>query len=50
MYFYILCACLVLEEAREGIRLKELEGQVIVSHHVDAENKTQVLWKSSQCS
>ena len=28
----------------------ELELQVVVSHHVGARNRTQALWKSSQCS
>ena len=38
-----LCVCVGVSEALE------LELQTIVSHHVGAENQTQVLSKSSKC-
>jgi hypothetical protein len=33
-------------EAQRGIGTPEL--QIVVSYHVGAENRTQILWKSSQ--
>ena len=45
------CACPVPVKARKkASNFLELELQVVVSHHVGAGNKPQVLGKSSECS
>ena len=46
MYVYVPHVCLVPEEARRGDQTPlELELQMVMSCHVDAENQTQGLWK-----
>ena len=53
-----ICAphvCLEPRKARRGIQqrtqgLLQLELQMVVSHHVDARNRTRIFYKSSQCS
>lgn len=51
-YRYIFCIydyepndCLVLHEVRSG---HKSGNKFVVTHHVDAENKTQVFWSSAR--
>lgn len=49
-YVCTLCECLVLVESRDRVRTLGLKLQMSMSHHVDAGNRTQSLWVSSQGS
>ena len=49
---YIACMFICVPDGMLGAfggQKKELELQMVVSHHVGAENRTWILWKSSQC-
>lgn len=50
MYVCIQCVSQVLWKSEEGLESPELELHTAVSHKVDAENPTKVLWTSGQCS
>jgi hypothetical protein len=47
-YVCVPFACLVSAESREGVRLWNwnLEFTWAVSHHLGAENRTQILWRA----
>jgi hypothetical protein len=49
-YVYALCVCNAHRGQKTVVDPLELRLQMTVSSHVGAENQTQVLWKSSQCS
>lgn len=38
-----------LTEARKGVGSLELELHLVVSHHMDSEKRTLVLWKNIKC-
>lgn len=46
MYLCVSCACNALYRAEDGVGTLRLELQMLLSLHVEAGNRPQVLWKS----
>ena len=49
MYVCVLHVCLYPRRPEKDVGSLKLELQTVVSHHMEAGNQTQDLWKSSQC-
>ena len=47
-YMSVYHVCAVLQRP-EDVRSPETRLQIVLRHHVNAENQTWVLWESNQC-